>query len=85
MLLKDSSSGWNELRPNVMQTIKRIITFPLMCVTNLSFQTGVFPKKLKIDNVVPIFKSGEEMVFTITDLCQYCLYSKKWDHLCIID
>ena len=62
--LKDSSSGWDELRPNVMKAIKRNISFPLMYVSNLSFQTGVFPRELNIANVVPIFKSGDEMVFT---------------------
>ena len=62
--LKDSSSGWDELRPNVMKTIKRSILFPIMYVSNLSFQTGVFPRELKIANVVLIFKSGDEMVFT---------------------
>ena len=35
-----------------------------MYITNLSFQTGVFPRELKITNVVPIFKAGDEMVFT---------------------
>ena len=35
-----------------------------MYVTNLSFQTWVFLRELKIDNVVLIFKSGDEMVFT---------------------
>ena len=84
--LKDSSSGWDELRPNVMKTIKRSILFPLMYASNLSFQTGVFPRELKIANVVPIFKSGDEMVFTNTDPCQSCIYSQKyWNDLCIID
>ena len=64
MHLKDSSSGWDELRPNVMKTIKESIIFPLMYITNLSFQTGVFPMELKIANVVPIFKAGDEMFFT---------------------
>ena len=35
-----------------------------MYITNLSFQTGVFPRELKIANVVPIFKAGDEMFFT---------------------
>ena len=35
-----------------------------MHITNFSFQTGVFPRELKIANVVPIFKAGDEMVFT---------------------
>ena len=64
MHLKDSSSGWDELRPNVMKTIKKSIIFPIMYITNLSFQTGVFPRELKIANVVPILKAGDEMVFT---------------------
>ena len=64
MHLKDSSSGWDELRPNVMKTIKKSIIFPIMYITNLSFQTGVFPRELKIANVVPIFEAGDEMVFT---------------------
>ena len=32
-------------------------------ITNFSFQTGVFPRELKIVNVVPIFKAGDEIVF----------------------
>ena len=63
MHLKDSSSGWDKLRPNVMKTIKKIIIFPFMYITNFSFQTGVFPRELKIANVVPIFKAGDEMFF----------------------
>ena len=35
-----------------------------MYITNLSFQTGVFPRELKIANVVPILKAGDEMFFT---------------------
>ena len=64
MHLKDSSSGWDELRPNVMKIIKKSIIFPLLYITNLSFQTGVFPRELKITNIVPIFKAGDEMVYT---------------------
>ena len=33
-------------------------------ICNLSFTTGVFPYELKIANVVPIFKSGDERVFS---------------------
>ena len=37
---------------------------PLIHICNISFQKGVFPTELKIDNVVPIYKSGDEMIFT---------------------
>ena len=33
-------------------------------ICNLSFQVGVFPAEPKISNVVPIFKSGDEMIFS---------------------
>ena len=62
--LKDSSSGWDELRPTIMKSIKANVAIPLQHICNLSFQTGVFPTELKVANVVPIFKSGDEMVFT---------------------
>ena len=62
--LKESSCGWDELRPRIMKFIKQSIKIPLTHISNLSFQTGVFPAELKIANVVPIFKSGDETIFT---------------------
>ena len=47
-----------------MKTIKRSTFFTLLYVSNLFLQTGVFPRELKIANVVLIFKSGDEMLFT---------------------
>ena len=38
--LKDSSSGWDELRPNVMKTIKRSILFPLIMYPISLFKPG---------------------------------------------
>ena len=44
--------------------IKQSITILLAHISNLLFQIGVFPTELKIANVVPIFKSGDETIFT---------------------
>ena len=44
-----------------MNTVKHIITSivkPLTHIFNTSFKTGVFPDKLKIAKVIPVFKSG---------------------------
>ena len=62
--LKESSCGWDELRPRIMKFIKQSIKISLTHISNLSFQTGVFPAELKIANVVPIFKSRGETIFT---------------------
>ena len=62
--LKESSSGWDKLKPRMMTFIKQSIKIPLMHISKLSFQKGVFPTELRIANVVPIFKSGDETIFT---------------------
>ena len=37
---------------------------PLVHISNLSLSRGLFPNELKIANVVPIYKSGDEMEFS---------------------
>ena len=61
---KESAAGWDELKPTVVKSIRKFIISPLAHICNLSFATGIFPDELKIANVVPIFKSGDEMVFS---------------------
>ena len=46
-----------------MALIKQIITCvanPFTHICNVSFRTGVFPDKMKIAKVVPLFKSGDK-------------------------
>ena len=61
---RESSAGWDELKPTVIKSIRHCIALPLRHICNLSFRTGIFPDELKIANVVPIFKSGDEMIFS---------------------
>ena len=61
---KDSAVGWVDLRPNVMKRIKDCIKIPHTHINNLSFVYGIFPSELIRANVVPLFKSGEDFVFT---------------------
>ena len=61
---RESAAGWDELKPTVVKSVRNCIASPLSHICNLSFVTGIFPDELKIANVVPIFKSGDEMVFS---------------------
>ena len=61
---KDSSAGWVELKPLMMKNVKESIKTPLTHICNKSFISGLFPFEMKIANVVPIFKSGDDMVFS---------------------
>lgn len=50
-----------------MSLIKDIIYFvvkPFTYICNLSFQTGIFPQKMKIAKVIPIYKNGNKHSFT---------------------
>ena len=61
---RDSAAGWDELKPSIIKTVKDSIKTPLAHIGNLSFDTGIFPVELKIAKIVPIFKSGDECIFT---------------------
>jgi hypothetical protein len=50
-----------------MYVIKKsfdLLVQPLANIINLSLCMGIFPEKLKIAKVIPIFKSGEQNSFT---------------------
>ena len=61
---KDSAAGWDGIKPGIVKHIKEIVCIPLKHICNMSFQSGIFPFELKIANVVPIFKTSDEMVFS---------------------
>lgn len=50
-----------------MSIVKQIISSiakPLTYICNLSFQTGAFPKKMKLAKVIPLYKNGNKHIFT---------------------
>ena len=61
---KDSAAGWDDLKSSMVKHIKESIIVSFMHICNWSFVTGIFPSELKIADVVPIYKSGDEMVFS---------------------
>ncbi|XP_065667552.1 uncharacterized protein LOC136087866 [Hydra vulgaris] len=52
------SIGVDNISGNIIINSIKLITIPLLCIFNLSLKEGVFPEKIKIARVVPIFKSG---------------------------
>ena len=61
---KNSAAGWNGIKAGIVKHIKEIVCIPLKHICDMSFQSGIFPFELKIANVVPIFKTIDEMVFS---------------------
>ena len=58
------STDCNDLNMNMVKNIIAHIVKPLKHMCNVAFNTGIFPNKMKIAKVIPIFKSAEKGVFT---------------------
>ena len=61
----NKSPGYDEIIGKVVKTVFNEIRKPLMHIFNLSFKTGIFPDKMKIAKIIPLFKS-EDAYFKIT-------------------
>ena len=80
--LKDSAAEWDDLKSSMIKHIKYSITFPPVHICNRSFVTSIFRGELKIANVVPIYKSWDEMVFpNYRSVSVLPVFSKLWERL----
>ena len=59
-----TSSGHDGISMNIVKTIAQYIAKPFSHICNLSLYNGIFPDNMKIAKVVPIFKSGDNQLFT---------------------
>ena len=82
MNFKDSASGWDDIAPKVIKSVKDHIKTVLVYLCNLSFITGIVPKELKLAKVVPVFKSGTNNEFTnYRPISVLCILSKIYERL----
>ena len=63
---KKRSSDFEDISMDTVAKVVSVICKPLAHICNISFRTGVFPSKMKIAKVIPMFKSGTE-----TDVTNY--------------
>lgn len=58
--LKDkTSSGWDEISPNLLKLCQDELAYPLTILINQSFQLGKFPSKLKSAIIKPLHKKED--------------------------
>ena len=61
----NKSTGPHSIPTDILKIIKSNICYPLKEIINLSFATGIYPIKLKIAKVNPIFKNkGDPLQFS---------------------
>ena len=63
---KKKSSDVEDISMDTVAKVVSVICKPLAHICNISFRTGVFPSRMKIAKVIPLFKSG-----TKTDVSNY--------------
>ena len=63
-LKPNKTPGYDNINVNIVKKIYEELKTPLMRIFNLSLSTGIFPDKLKIAKVSPIFKNSEKNLLT---------------------
>ena len=58
-----TSFGFDNLSTNLLKKISLSISSILSTTINQSLSTGIFPEKLKIAKVLPLFKKGKDNIF----------------------
>ena len=64
MSLKNGAVGYDDISANILKSCSQFVSEPLEYLWNRSLIEGIFPRELKLANVVPLFKSGDPMLFT---------------------
>ena len=57
------STGHDEISVKLLKGGSSVIAEPLALIINQSFNRGIFPKKLKLAKVLPVYKKGDNSIF----------------------
>jgi hypothetical protein len=57
------ASGYDNIPTHLIKNYFEFIVDPLMQLINISLETGVFPDKLKMAKIIPIFKVDDPQLF----------------------
>jgi len=54
----DKASGYDDIEPRCLKLAVPIIAYPISIILNHCFMIGIFPDKLKLAKVIPVFMKG---------------------------
>ena len=87
-LANKHSSGYDDISNHMLKWLHPVITEPLSIIFNQLIQQGVFPEYMKIAEVVPLHKGGDEsycnnyrsisLLITISKILEKIIY--KWTY-----
>ena len=59
-----TSKDCDDVDMSIVKRLSTSVAKPLTHIFNLSFSSGVFPEKMKIAKILPLFKSGNKSLYT---------------------
>ena len=78
--LKKGVPGYDEITVDTLRLSLDILNEPLCYLCNRSLIEGVFPNEMKLANVLPLFKSGDPMLFNnYRPVSLLCVLSKVFE------
>ena len=85
------SCGHDEISTALLKTVQHELAPSITLVINESLKTGIFPDKLKIAKVIPVYKKGEDNVFnnyrpisllpSISKIFETVIYKQLYEHI----
>ena len=58
------ATGPNSIPSDILNLLKKDISYPLSIIFNISFSTGSYPDLLKIAKTIPIYKKGSKLLIS---------------------
>ena len=90
-LKSNKSPGFDEISSDVLKYVFDALIRPIKHIFDLSLKIGVFPDKLKIARVTPIFKSGQKEIVNnyrpisvlscFSKILERIMYNRLYSHL----
>ena len=77
--MKNLPPGYDEMPASILKQCTDIYIDPLTHLINLSINQGIFPSKLKIAKVIPIYKSDDkQLIQNYRPISGLPFFSKKY-------
>ena len=81
-----NSYGFDMMSTKLLQSVKIEVCDIIMVMINQSFVSGIFPDKLKIAKVVPLYKKMKRIRSKTNDLCPcFLVYQRSLSALFMIN
>ena len=80
--LNNCAPGYDEINTSILKFVSENIVDPLVYLCNLSLQQGIYPRELKLANVLPLYKNDDPFMFNnYRPVSLLCVSSKVFENV----